>query len=344
MTSLTDRTERALLGALLTSPGGAALSYLQRTDFTCRQRGDILAGIRTAYKADRWPGQRWLDSVAAACGSVVTTRELNDLQADCPVPRHANGYASLVIEARVRRIIAEVADRITLDTGGFEFDALRLAGLRAPSAIMTAALTRHLNDLAGAFKIHTEFDPGTWQPLQVPEPPPLPQAIPASLPSLAWQPSQLGEKPGPRARTEEHVLAGLMQRHTGTPLVVAVVTPDMFTSPLRRCIYSTIQAMEARGHPIDDITVEWGLARRLSSAGAAESVPFASTETGPGYLTQLTRTPIGPAGMITAARTLAQAPAATGPHQHAASERPAPRLIQPVPKPRQDPAGPTPAL
>lgn len=349
MANLTDRTERALLGALLINPDqGQALTFLQRNDFASRRHGDILSGIRAARNAGRGPGYRWLNDVAMAAGPFTEPRELRDLEADCPAPAHAPAYAALVIEARARRILAQTLERITLETSGMEIDHRRITGIQPGTATLPSEIAEHMNALSAALRDALAFDPGRWPadrqlPAQEEQAASISSAMtPATPATAAWHPASWPGRDSFRIQNEETILAGLLQNHPDTARVIATVSPISFTDPLRRLIYDRIQVMHRNNEPVDQITVEWALGRRLAelTPGPAAVGQPQQPDSDDGYLARLAQhTIVGPAAMMIAAHALTTS-AGDGEPAPGHALRRSPRRSDPDPEPEPLPARP----
>lgn len=241
MATLTNRAERALLGAMLRDPGLVTeLAYVESGDFDLNQHRVLCTALKDAAGTPDG-AESWEQAVLAQAGSDVTPDYLEELAAACPDPLHGRCYAALVLEAAFHRAVAEAVEDAAVLGNSVRRDAARLD--RAGSAVafpasMLAADTIHA---AVVLQRHvTSFDPGkTCAPAAPPAPDP-------------------GDE---RAKNEETVLAALVGGHSSASRVLDLVRPSAFTDPARRSIFSAAHAAHAAGHALDPLTVDWELAR-----------------------------------------------------------------------------------
>src|SRR5580692_9273495 len=117
MPSLTERAERALLGALLLEPRQAAMvSRVAIGDFADKRQGVFFAAVRSAAGPD--PGT----AGPRAAGLDADPAYLNLLRYSCPDPSHAAAYARMVVEAGLRRQLADHADRMEQAAANLHYD------------------------------------------------------------------------------------------------------------------------------------------------------------------------------------------------------------------------------
>src|SRR5581483_7770010 len=118
MDSLSQRAERALLGALLLDAARtAALPRLESSDFTDQAHRELFTMLTTD------PGQT---------GPVFGSEYLDDLRRSCPDPAHAAAYGQMVIEAALRRQLTRHALRLELGAGDMHYHSRRLAKTTRP--------------------------------------------------------------------------------------------------------------------------------------------------------------------------------------------------------------------
>lgn len=307
MSALTNRAERALLGAMIRDPGLVhELGYVQAGDFELGRHRAIYTAIREA--ASSWDASEpWAQTVKSRAGAEVTIGDLDELGAACPDPLHGRTYAALVLEASFQRTTGEVASdaQATFDT--LRYDTERLAEARSPAAFTGARLAGHAGTAAEAISAHaTRFTPGsTYAPAG--------PAAPAR---------------GQQAQDEELILRAVVAGDPVTPRVLALVRPAAFTDPLRRDVFTAVRAADAAGHSLDPLTVDWELGRLRAWRGDPAPEPDNDE---PSYATRLARS-TRPAGeqVMQAARGLARHQPARMPP--APLQATGPELLQPPPQ------------
>jgi replicative DNA helicase len=105
------------------------------------------------------------------------------------------------------------------------------------------------------------------------------QGTPPKTTSLADIASSLGKLPPQNLEAEEAVLGALMLEKGSMPIVLEILRPDSFYKEAHRIIYETILTLDAKGDPVDLLTVTNAL--RKSS-----QLDFVG---GPFYLVELTQ-------------------------------------------------------
>jgi hypothetical protein len=314
MTSLTHRAEQALLGALLTSPdrpGG--LPGVKLEDFTPGLHQHLFSILQHGAT------QRaaWL------AAEVAGAEYLAELRRSCPDPAHAPAYARLVMEAALRRQLAQHALRLEYEAANLNYQAQRLADGARPGDAADELVRRdlladdgdtsheavqrlfgHELQVAFALRAHaTAFDPGRNSPGPVPPPDlTIDQPIRAAVTSpaiAAWQAADV-VRPDQRdthTQREELVLASIIQRHEQTRNLPRWLPAQAFTSTARQELFTAITSLRARGEPVDELTADWERARRYPHTGDTAGA-------GTSCAARLARLPATPAGALQAARQL----------------------------------------
>lgn len=305
MSTLTNRAERALLGAMLRDPGLAhELGYVQTADFELARHRMVHTAIReTAGSRDT--DRPWTQAVAARAGADAPLDYLDELGAACPDPLHGRAYAALVLEASFQRTMRDLTADASATAETIGYDAARLADARSPAAFTATRLAGDADYTARAISVHAaRFDPGAMYA-------PAGPAAPAR---------------GQPAHDEELLLRALVAGHPATPRVLALVRPAAFTDPLRRDVFTAVRAADAAGHALDPLTVDWELGRLQARRG--DRVPEAGSGE-PSYVTRLARA--RPAGekVMQAARLLAARQPSRTPAPVPAQQPARPALIQP---------------
>ncbi|HLI78015.1 MAG TPA: DnaB-like helicase N-terminal domain-containing protein, partial [Acidobacteriaceae bacterium] len=258
-----DRAERALLGALLQDPDQVnSARFVTALDFASPQHQAIFNAIIGATADNRAGRHQPYGLILAVANSEpgLDHGQLQSLVHACPEPTNAPTYARMVTEASMYRELATHAERITAEasTRSHLYEMWQQSATASPSA---AAVPAHLRRLAAAMRAHT-LDP-------------------ASQASTAASGAQRSTQTPPRpidiqARQEQEVLAGLIQdfRHNGR--VLTWLPPEAFTPGLRREIYQAIRSLARDQEPIEELTVEWQLARNKAFEHAIN--PNATTD------------------------------------------------------------------
>lgn len=291
MPSLTERAERALLGALLLDPAQLArLPVLEVTDFRMDSHRSVFEHLRYAGAHGDHAGLRLNgDLVAAPPGYTDVLRR------SCPDPAHAPAYARLVIEAMLRRELSAHAQRLRTAAADLHYHGARLAAGAQPGDAAEDLLYRdmlvaqgdlsyppvqrllcHELELAIALRAHAAaFDPdrdparAEHEVAAVPEPAPPVLGVPGPASIAAWY-EAAGLRPcGPLSREarEELVLASVLQRDDAARAIPNWLPASAMTGP-RRELLTAITALARRGDPVDEVTADWELTRARSLTGA----------------------------------------------------------------------------
>ena len=184
MTSLTDRAEQALLGALLATPDRLVrLPPVKLEDFT----PGVHQHLFSILEHDVTGRGAWLAAEVAGDEYLAVLRQ------SCPDPARAPVYARLVMEAALRRQLAQHALRLEYEAANLHYQALRLVDGARPGDAADELVRRdlladdgdtsheavqrlfgHELQVAFALRAHaTAFDPGRDSPgpVQPPRPP-----------------------------------------------------------------------------------------------------------------------------------------------------------------------------
>jgi DnaB-like helicase N terminal domain len=284
MPSLTERAERALLGALLLEPRQAAMvPRVEIGDFTDQRQGEFFAAVRDAAGPDPRTARTRLAELDA------DPAYLNLLRYSCPDPSHATAYARMVVEAALRRQLAVHADRLEQAAANLHYDTRRLGTLAQPGGTADYLLTSELPSaggqprhpglprifgheliLAQALRAHaTAFDPGQDSSPAGTSLPDLPQPEPVAdsqvlSPALAvWRAARAARtsQQDGRAELEEQALAGIVQQHEATRDVPGWLPAAAFSTGPRQELLRALTSLHSRGEPVDALTADWERAR-----------------------------------------------------------------------------------
>jgi replicative DNA helicase len=281
MGRLTERAERAVLGAMIIDPtlaAGLVQHCLEVGDFTSEQHRAVYAGILAASQTGGLVGPEWREAITQASG--VSANDLDEMTRACPVPRHGAAYGAMVIQARVHREIAAHAARIARQASILNHDGRRLFKLDAAPGMEALEFAVHLDGLATAMRSHVaSFDP--------------PSAEPA--PQHPYDAEQVDR--------EESVLIALIQQHREAGQILGFLPDGAFTDPVRRTIFATVRGLTASERPVDELTVDWELASQWSQSGElpVESPASADRDS---YVTRLAHAHIGRTSPLVAAGDL----------------------------------------
>jgi replicative DNA helicase len=332
--SLTERAERAALGALLADPGHAArLDYLTPGDFASERHKAIFTAIARAAGEPGMSRDAYHAAVALAASSQESTAYLRELIEACPAPGHVSAYGAMVVQARLARELAIRAEELTFEAEDLTADGRNMTAVSGANRRAAEDLADHLEDLAAAFRYHAaRLEPAKAAPGQTP-------AGPATLDQAPASPLEAAQQ-----HAEERILSALLQRHPEAGRILDFLPAAAFTSIPRRDIFQTIRTLNATGRPVDPLTIDWELSQRTT-------LPVGGTEA---YTTRLASTALNGESPLKAAYTLearlqrrASTQAAPSPEiparpklaLQATPEQPPPqpRLIQPPPgvMPRQ---------
>jgi hypothetical protein len=338
--ALTERAERALLGAMIEDPHLTGRLRISPHELAGERHAAVYLSIRQARQATFAGADGWRAAILRA-GPSLAGAELDDLVRACPFAPHGPAYAVMVVQAWARRHLDQSARILGTRGGLLELDAQRVVPADEAAGTQMAATAGHLQQVAFAISEHA----------RVLGPPP---AGPSS------GPRQRGSLQ--RARREEAVLAGLLRQDPERNADILRALPaGAFANPHRREVYQVASAMYQAGKPVDELTLDWELASRGVPLDAGQS-PGAARDGGT-YAMRLARLEIGYQEPATAAEEMAAeyrqsrtghsagsarlravrtpAPAVRPQAPAAGTPRPVLRLVQPPPQPG-GPGGPGP--
>jgi hypothetical protein len=234
---LTHRAEQGVLGAMLRDPGQAAmLGYLESGDFASNRHRMVRDAIMAASRSAARTGLGWRSRVEMAAGPEISAEYLDELEAACPDPGHGPAYAAMVLEASVRRSLLGHAEDLASQAETLGYDAERLARAAGGDDRRGERYALHMAWIATAMRGHAaQFDPDT---------------TPA-----AAEPSSEGSE------EEQIVLGALIQGHRESAQVVSMLPTAAFTGLLRREIFQAIRTLRSSGRPVDELIVDWEVAR-----------------------------------------------------------------------------------
>ncbi len=268
MVNLTYRAERALLGALLRDPDLLEdMRFLAADDFVSQAHREIFNAIRSVQASQTArTGHSYVLAVAlAAPGPGPGVGYLEDSARACPQPANATAYARMVMEASLRRRLLAHANRFLKDAGDLHWEVGRFSQAMG-SSHGTERFPSHLMKLAHAMWVHAKAfapapggtgpQPDTGEPNEpVASGPRAAQSV--SLPAISDADATLGE--------EDEVLADLIQHHWQNSAVLEWLPAEAFSPGARRQIYEAIVALTRNGDPVDELTVEWQMARHRAA-------------------------------------------------------------------------------
>ncbi|MEY9958783.1 DnaB-like helicase N-terminal domain-containing protein [Streptacidiphilus sp. MAP5-52] len=250
--------ERALLGALLlNAPAveevgawlhpGHFYRLLHRELYgllLARQRAGHPASAAGATEADRTDWARGtIDQARSLRG--FTPDYAHMLIASSPHPAHARAYATLVLEAAVRREVTEHATRLSNSAA---------AGHHADVVVLVPALDRTLGRCSVVWSSAT-----------------------AEVQGPAYAESWTAPLPRPTTATEEALadeatlINVLMAQPRALPSLAGHLLPGDFADPLHRLVYEAMVDLSERAQPVDALTVLWQ-ARAGASTPAVDLV------------------------------------------------------------------------
>jgi DnaB-like helicase N terminal domain len=313
MPSLTERAERALLGAMLTDPYLGSRYALTAADFASRLHKTIFFTIREALQQGPANVEERASYAIGVGRWAASAQYARILDRSCPVPLHASAYAGMVAEAALIRQLTSHAGRLyveasrleravhTLDAGSqtasrtaqdsdFSFETApggRMALHELPGHELALAIALH-EHLSG-------FDPGRDPGRAAAEPASKPSAerrvsAGSSTATAIWQsadePTQF--RPDLRAEQEEQILALVLLRERDGRDIPGWLPPEAFTTGPRRELFTAVTSLYERGEPIDALTADWERARTYGN------IPSEKHELGPDtmYGEKLARDPV----------------------------------------------------
>jgi replicative DNA helicase len=243
MGTLTDRAERAVLGAMLASP---ALRYklghvVRPGDFHDPWHQHVYQVIVSVSKGGQRDPARLRAAITAADPS-ITHADLDQLVQDCPDPGHGVAYAAMLVYGYSQRYLADRGRELAARSRQLSRDSDIIRRTDAAGGEAAGAAATHLGRLGDALRAHAAtMVPNTTGP---------------SIPVLHYPNTD-------HARREELVLAAFL--HV-TPAeaddIRRVLGPSAITDPYRREAFQVISAMVRDGRPVDELTLDWAIAER----------------------------------------------------------------------------------
>lgn len=309
MTNLTYRAERALLGALLRDPGLLNdVRFLTVADFTSPSHRTIfeaIGSVQAGHPAGRGPS--YVLAVAlAAPGSGLDVHYLEQVARSCPEPANAAAYARMLMEAGLRRRLLSHAERLFQNAGDLHYEVGRFT--KAAAGHGAELFPSHLIKLAHAMWIHArglepvpEDDDAT--PLTAET------AVPEAEITAPGSRHDIQDSDVARLEEEEEVLADLIQHPRQNSDALEWLPAEAFLPGPRRKVYEAITALARAGEPVDELTVEWQLARQngLESTGLAHAHmtrEAKDTRVNSGYIGVLASLPVTDGTATVTGRTL----------------------------------------
>jgi hypothetical protein len=250
--SLTERAERALLGAVLADAQlGHLVCDLKPQDFATWQHAKIFAAVVGLEQRERG------DNSGRVFKAVADGDYMARLTGGCQFPEHATAYARMVMEAAAQRGCISLSARPVGEPGArlCEFRRVGLDGQHMAGGI----------DLSADACAHVAASgvPAQWIPRRSNGSETLADN---ECPQAAFDPGRSSQRSGPfvidgKTRSEEHVLAAIVQRHEDARTIPRWLPSSAFTAGRRRDLYAAILRLDELGNPVDALTVDWEHAR-----------------------------------------------------------------------------------
>jgi hypothetical protein len=257
--NLTDRVERALLGALIEDPGLVPrLDNVEPRDFADDLNRAVYEAIRslpgttTASSA----GDR-ITAIARAAGPRVSEAYVHDLAASCPNPRQGTTYGLRLVQAALYRQLSETAAVLRAQAALLGHEQSRVIEAEANGGPQAAEAARHLGLVSAALRRHTA-------PLAPATSPTARAGRPAA--SQDQDAAPLHRSASEQELREERVLTALLQRHHESDQILTFLPAAAFTSPDRQEIFRAIRRLRQASQPIDELNVAWELATGSDSS------------------------------------------------------------------------------
>jgi hypothetical protein len=278
---LTNRVERALLGALITDPGLVPrLEYVEPRDFADDLHRAIYTAIRSLRHATAPSAGDRKTAVAGAAGRQVSEDYVRELAANCPNPRHATAYGLRLVQAALYRQMSQSAEALGAQAAVLGYAGARVIQVGAESGPQALDAARHLGMVSTALRRHVATlaptgpsiapaaelqQPGASQEQDarlVPE-----AGRSGRVPGQATTPTS-GRRPSAASPArlasaqelrEEHVLTALLRQHRESDQILSFLPAAAFTSADRQEIFRAIRRLRLASQPVDEITVVWEL-------------------------------------------------------------------------------------
>jgi hypothetical protein len=344
MTNLTERAEKALLGALLTDPASIRQTALvEPRNFAAPVHQQIHAALvpRQPDRYTGWAGSMSANAAYARARGAVADGYLHELVNSCPDPSHADMYARMVMEASLRRQLGVYALRLKYEAADMHHELNRLQevqpeGLDLPGIddahFDPQRLFSHQMRLSYVLQAHARaFDPSTAAPAVATDglvTSTLSGHVAASA-ARGWASvtSPHVTEHDWHALDEEQVLAGIIQNCAPADDFPTWLPAEAFTSGSRREIYDALIGIYYRDDPIDPLILDWELAKR-HSATSIQAPAEAPPPPDPRYIADLSARPIGAVLFLDACQSLLSNHLQA--LQHQAMQTPAPPVHGPV--------------
>jgi hypothetical protein len=285
---LTERAERAVLGAMIAAPLPApGTELVEPADFASDVHRAVWCGIGPAG----WPGNAGPPAREAIArqsarhpgGERVTPAYLDRLARTCPAPGHAGAYAAMVVQASMYRKLLANPGPLPAGDPRREVAASRLAVVTGSDA-RPEVLAVHMGSQA-SLRSHAErLGAGFAEP-------------------TGPHPLCRGSH---QDRREERVLAAMLQGHPQAGQVLAFLPVAAMTDWYRQELLQAIRRLHAAGDPVDALTADWQVAAARARTGGQLVRAASAPEEAETYATRLARAERFPAGepLVRAARDL----------------------------------------
>jgi DnaB-like helicase N terminal domain len=210
-------------------------------------------------------------------------------------------YARMVLEASVRRMLTDHADRLSANAASLGYVTRRLVRAAGEPGFEAENLSLHMGKVASAMRYHAAaFDPATAPVINGP-------ARPADLGDLLhsrefWTMASAAWANAATClaarysceQAEERVLTALLQGHPDSNQVLNTLSAAEFTDAGRRHIFTTVRELLRRDHPVDPLIVDWEIARQEAEGPSLmpEACRIQARSIRDSYVTYLARTTI----------------------------------------------------
>jgi replicative DNA helicase len=255
MASLTERAERALLGALIAAPGYVEPLEVSPGEFADERHQAVYAAIVSAAARvdglpDMSPGQR-RTAIARAGSGQVAEHYLRELEESCPNSANILAYAAMVISARLSRQLAGRAGELEYESRDLLHDAQSLELAQEPLHGAVKELSDHLAHVAAAFREHAARLGPALDAADEPRPHRLQQTTAEAS----------------QQRLEERVLSAVLQGHPEASRILSFLPVAAFTSELHQGIFRAAASLDRTSRPIDPLTVDWTRSQHHAQPG-----------------------------------------------------------------------------
>jgi replicative DNA helicase len=286
MDTLTDRAERAVLGAMIASPAArdTLRQLLRPGDFRDPWHQRVYRAIASVSEGGlRDPAG--LRVALAEAEPYLTEFDLDELAESCPDPGHGTAYGHMLVVAASRRSLAGHGRDLAIRGMQLSRDADVIRRLDDAGADALAVDAGHYTRLGDALRAHAEtLAHGRAGP---------------KAPMLRYPITR-------QARHEELVLAALVHLNPDDAAeVLQALGRATMTDPYRQEAIEVLTSMARNGRPIDELTLDWAIAQR--------GLPLQPNDGGATFGQRLARTPVNLPDALTAAQALQGRQAGTDP-------------------------------